>query len=171
MMMFSKFSPTRAVMRILAIDPGYDRLGIAVVEGNASRPTLIWSDCITPEKDAREVRLASVLKTVTSAINKYSPDILAIETIFFNKNIKTAVGVAEARGAILAAAGSASVLVVEYSPQQVKNAVTGHGGADKAAVARMIPKLLSLPAKKRLDDELDAIAIGITALAVGSPGS
>jgi len=154
-------------MRILAIDPGYDRLGIAVVEGTASRPTLVWSDCVIPEKGAREDRLAHVSRTIASAIRAYAPDALAIETLFFNKNIKTAVGVAEARGAILAAAGDASLLVVEYSPQQVKSAVTGHGGADKAAVARMIPKLLSLPEKKRFDDELDAIAIGITALAAG----
>lgn len=155
-------------MRILAIDPGYDRLGVAVVEGNASRPTLVWSDCIQPEKGAHEERLARVSEAVTAAIKEYAPDILAIETLFFNKNIKTAVGVAEARGAILSAAGSASLPVVEYSPQQVKSAVTGHGGADKGAVARMIPKLLILPKKKRLDDELDAIAIGITALASAS---
>ncbi|MSR87990.1 MAG: crossover junction endodeoxyribonuclease RuvC [Candidatus Zambryskibacteria bacterium] len=154
-------------MRILAIDPGYDRLGIAVVEGNASRPTLVWSDCILPEKGAREERLSCVSKAVTSAIKKYSPDILAIETLFFSVNKKTAIGVAEARGAILAAAGNESVSVVEYSPQQIKNAVTGNGGADKAAVARMIPKLLVLTEKKRFDDELDAIAIGITALASG----
>lgn len=154
-------------MRILAIDPGYDRLGIAVVEGDASRPTLIWSDCVQPEKGKREERLASVSKAVASAIKKYSPDALAIETLFFNKNTKTAVGVAEARGATLAAAGLTHTPVVEYSPQQVKSAVTGNGGADKSAVARMIPKLLSLPPKKRLDDELDAIAVGITALAAG----
>lgn len=165
--MYSRCSPTHEVMKILAIDPGYDRLGIAIVEGDASRPTLVWSDCVQPEKGAREDRLAHVSKAVTSAIKKYSPDILAIETLFFNKNIKTAVGVAEARGAILATAGLASLPVVEYSPQQVKSAVTGYGGADKVAVARMIPKLLVLPEKRRLDDELDAIAIGITALAVG----
>ncbi len=153
-------------MRILAIDPGYDRLGIAVLEGDASRPILVWSDCMMPDKGAREKRLASVSKAVTSAIKKYSPDILAIETLFFSVNKKTAIGVAEARGAILAAAGIASIPVVEYSPQQVKSAVTGHGGADKAAVARMIPRLLTLPEKKRVDDELDAIAIGITALVV-----
>lgn len=76
--------------------------------------------------------------------------------------------VAEARGAILAAAGNASLPVMEYSPQQIKLAVTGHGGADKKAVARMIPLLLVLP--KRLDDEIDAIAIGITALAIGALG-
>ena len=166
--MSSGYSPMRAAMRILAIDPGYDRLGMAVVEGDASRPTLIWSDCVMPGKGAREERLSCVSRAVLSAIKKYAPDILAIETLFFNKNIKTAVGVAEARGAILVAAGNTSLSVVEYSPQQIKSAVTGYGGADKTAVARMLPLLLSLPEKKRLDDELDAIAIGITALSIGS---
>ncbi len=154
-------------MRILAIDPGYDRLGIAVVEGNASRPTLVWSDCVTPDKGKREERLSHVSTSITKAIKKFKPDVLAIETLFFNKNIKTGIGVAEARGAILAAAGLAGLPAVEYSPQQIKSAVTGNGGADKAAVARMIPMLLDLTKKKRLDDELDAIAVGITALAAG----
>ena len=152
-------------MRILAIDPGYDRLGIAVIEGSPSRPTLIWSDCVLPDKGTREMRLAHVWGVVTSAIKKYMPAVLALETLFFSNNKKTAIGVAEARGAILAAAGVVSLAVIEYSPQQIKLAVTGYGGANKIAVARMIPQLLTLPQKKRLDDELDAIAIGITALA------
>jgi len=154
-------------MRILAIDPGYDRLGIAVVDGDPSRPTLIMSGCVLPEKGAREDRLAQVSNAVTDAIKKYAPDALAIETLFFSVNKKTALGVAEARGTVLAAAGVASIPVIECSPQQVKLAVTGHGGSNKAAVATMIPRLLDLPKKKRLDDELDAIAIGITALASG----
>lgn len=156
-------------MRILAIDPGYDRLGIAVVEGDPSRPTLLWSACISPDKGARENRLAHVSKAVSDAIREYAPDMLAIETLFFSINKKTALGVAEARGAILAAAGLAGLSVMEYSPQQIKLAVTGYGGADKAAVAQMIPRLLALTEKKRLDDELDAIAVGITALAAGLP--
>jgi crossover junction endodeoxyribonuclease RuvC len=154
-------------MRILAIDPGYDRLGVAVLEGNASRPTLITSRCVEPNKGAQVDRLSHVSSAITSAINEYAPDALAIETLFFGINKKTALGVAEARGAVLAAAGLAGLPVIECSPQQVKIAVTGHGGADKAAVAKMIPRLVSLSEKKRLDDELDAIAIGITALAAG----
>lgn len=153
--------------RVLAIDPGYDRLGIAVIEGNPSRPTLIMSDCVLPAKGAREKRLAHVSSAVTDAIREYAPTALAIETLFFSANKKTAIGVAESRGAILAAAGLALLPIIECSPQQVKLAVTGHGGSDKEAVAAMIPRLLVLPKKKRLDDELDAIAIGITALAAG----
>lgn len=160
---------TRApTMRILAIDPGYDRLGIAVVEGNASKPLLIWSDCVLPAKGSAEKRLAEVSAAVTTAIQEYAPDALGIETLFFSINKKTALGVAEARGAVLAAAGIASLPIIECTPQQVKLAVTGYGGADKKAVEVMIPRLLILPERKRLDDELDAIAIGITALAFGN---
>ena len=168
MRMFNGCLRMRVAMRILAIDPGYDRLGIAVVEGSASQPILLWSDCVIPPKGAHAARLAEVSRAVTEAITTYAPDALAIETLFFSINKKTAFGVAEARGAVLAAAGLASLPVVEYSPQQVKSAVTGYGGADKRAVAHMIPRLLILPKKKRIDDEFDAIAIGITALSTHS---
>jgi len=156
-------------MRILAIDPGYDRLGIAVVEGDPSKPTLVWSTCILPKKGPAEKRLAEVSCAITTALEMYAPDALGIETLFFSSNKKTALGVAEARGAILAVAGMASLPVIECTPQQVKLAVTGHGGADKKSVAQMIPRLLFLPLKKRFDDEIDAIAVGITALAAGIP--
>jgi crossover junction endodeoxyribonuclease RuvC len=78
--------------------------------------------------------------------------------------VKTAIGVAEARGAVLAAAGAARLAVSEHSPQAVKLAVTGHGRADKAAIARMIPRVIALPVRTRLDDEFDAIALAICAL-------
>lgn len=154
-------------MRVLAIDPGYDRLGIAVIEGNASRPSLIMSDCILPKKGHREKRLAEVAIAISDSIKEFSPHAVAIETLFFSTNKKTALGVAEARGVVLAAAGISSIPVIECSPQQVKIAVTGHGGATKSDIERMVPKLILLPKKKRLDDELDAIAIGMTALALG----
>lgn len=156
-------------MRVLAIDPGYDRLGLAVVEGDPSRPALVWSDCVMPARGARALRLARVYEETARAITRYAPDLLAIETLFFGTNKKTAIGVAEARGAVLAAAGAAHVAVVEHSPQIVKLAVTGDGRADKAAIARMVPKVIALPPKRRLDDELDAIALAIAALAAGAP--
>jgi len=152
-------------MRVLGIDPGYDRLGIAVLEGDPSRPTLIWSDCVLPPKGAKEVRLAAVSRAIEHAITEYSPDAMAIESLFFSKNTTTALGVAEARGAILAEAGKAGLRTIECSPQEVKLTVTGYGAADKASIMLMIPKLIALPPKKRLDDELDAIAVGIAGLA------
>jgi len=90
--------------------------------------------------------------------------VLALETLFFTNNQTTGIGVAEARGAVLASAGLNTLPVLEFSPQQVKLAVTGYGNADKKAVMAMVPKLISLPEKKRLDDEFDAIALGIAAL-------
>lgn len=159
----------RAV-RVLAVDPGYDRLGIAVVEGDPSKPELVWSDSVLPPKGAREERLSCVFLETKRAIDAYRPDALAIEKLFFSTNVKTALGVAEARGAVLAAAGNAGLPVVEYSPQEVKLAVTGNGGADKRAIALMVPKLIPLPQKtKRLDDEFDAIALGIAALSTRFP--
>lgn len=156
--------------RVLAVDPGYDRLGLAVVEGDPSRPQLVWSGSALPPKGAREERLSRVFLETKRAIETYAPDILAIEKLFFSTNVKTALGVAEARGAVLVAAGNAALPVVEYSPQEVKLAVTGDGRADKRAVARMVPKLLALPPKtKRLDDEFDAIALAIAALSSRFP--
>ena len=154
-------------MRILAIDPGFDRLGMAVVEGDPSRPTLLWSTCVLPEKGEVSERLAHVSRAITSAIAAHAPDALAIETLFFNMNKKTVMGVAQARGAILAAAGIAMVPVIECSPQEIKLAVTGHGASSKASIAGMIPHLLTLPDRKMGDDEYDAIAVGITSLAKG----
>ena len=151
-------------MRVLAIDPGFDRLGMAVIEGDPSKPTHVWSDCVEPEKGAPEARLSKVYDSVAQIISEYKPDRLAIESLFFSTNVKTAMRVAEARGAVLAAAGKAGIEVHEYSPQQIKLAVTGYGAADKKAVAAMIPHLITLPTKKRLDDELAAIALGIAAL-------
>lgn len=152
-------------MRVLAIDPGFDRMGMAVVEGDPSKPQVVWSECVIPPKGEPRERLARVHEAAAEAIHRYAPDLLAIESLYFTKNVSTGIGVAEARGAILAAAGGRGLPVREYSPQQVKLAVTGYGAADKKAVAAMVPRLVKLDARKRLDDELDAIALGIAALA------
>lgn len=158
-------------MRVLAIDPGFDRLGIAVLEGDPSRPTLLESDCLIPSKGEPHERLAAVFREVQKYIDLFQPDTLAIESLFFGANKTSVIGVAQARGAILSAAGLVGLRVREISPQQVKLAVTGYGASDKKAVAAMIPKLVTLPQKKRLDDELDAIAVGIAALASRYPHS
>jgi crossover junction endodeoxyribonuclease RuvC len=157
-------------MRVLAIDPGFDRMGIAVLEGDPSRPTLLWSGCVQPPKGDKEMRLAVVSNAITDAIATYAPHVFALETLFFSTNRKTALGVAEARGAALAAAGAKGIPVQEIPPGTIKLAVTGDGRADKKAIARMVPLLIALPKKKRLDDELDAIAVGIAALSMSRRG-
>ncbi len=154
----------RPPTRVLAVDPGYDRLGVAIIEGDPSKPVCLWSEVVQPPKGEREERLAFVFNAIERLLIEYSPAVLAIESLFFTKNQQTGIGVAEARGAVLAAAGRAGVPVLEFSPQQVKLAVTGYGNADKKAVMVMVPKLVSLPLRKRLDDEFDAIALGIAAL-------
>lgn len=154
----------RATNKVLGIDPGFDRLGLAVIEGDPSRPTYVWSTCVTPQKGSAASRLAVIYEAVSDALTSHTPDRVAIETLFFSTNKKTALSVAEARGVILAAIGAHGASVAEFSPAQVKIAVTGHGTADKHAIARMLPHLIALPPRKRLDDELDAIAIAIAGL-------
>jgi crossover junction endodeoxyribonuclease RuvC len=156
--------PQMKSRRVLGVDPGYDRLGIAVVEGDSSRPTLVWSTCVIPPKGAHANRLAAVYTAIQLALEEYTPSLLAIETVYFSSNKKSALAVAEARGAVLAAVGAAGVVVQEYGPGQIKLAVTGYGSADKAAIARMLPRLISIPSGTRLDDELDAIAVAMTGL-------
>jgi crossover junction endodeoxyribonuclease RuvC len=141
----------------IAIDPGYDRLGVAIFKGK----TLVHSECFVPKKGEVSERLLAVFSHVRALTIKYAPETLALETLFFSKNQKTAMHVAEARGAIIVAAKAAGVLVVEYSPQAVKMAVTGSGSASKDAVIRMVERLVVLEKRKRLDDEYDAIALGI----------
>lgn len=163
---YRQCTPTRAAMKVLAIDPGFDRMGIAVLEGDPSRPTVVMSDCITPPKGTPEERLAVISESVREALDTHSPDVLALERLFFGSNRTTAIGVAQARGAVLAEAGSKGVPVREFFPQEVKLAVTGYGAADKRSIALMVPKLVTLaPKAKRFDDELDAIALGIACLA------
>ena len=151
-------------MRVLAIDPGYGRMGLAVVEGNPSKPTFVYSECVETHKDDTD-RLAAIARALARALKQYSPDLVAIEALFFSNNAKTAMRVGEARGALLSVVQELGVPIKEYSPQEVKMAVTGMGNADKSAVARMLPRLIQLPEKKRLDDEMDALALGICALA------
>lgn len=129
---------------------------------------VLFSHCIiTNPKEPRSRRLLQIGTELRTIITEWSPQKLAIETLFFNKNITSAIGVAEARGLIIYLASEYGLTVHEYSPQAVKIAVTGYGKAAKSDVLRMVTRLVTLIDKsKRLDDELDAIAVGITHLAV-----
>lgn len=154
-------------MKIIGIDPGYDRLGIAVIEKKENlREVLIHSECLqTSSKDDFYTRLGQVGMRVSEIIDKYSPNILAIESLFITKNQKTAMRVAEARGVITYEAIKRNLSVHEYTPLQIKIAVTGHGGSDKSQVMKMIPLLIKMGSKKAQDDEYDAIAVALTCLA------
>lgn len=153
-------------MRVLAIDPGYGRCGMAIVEKKNGKETLLYSECIeTSSATAFPERLAAVVSACSDVIRSHKPDAFAIEKLYFTKNQKTAMQVAEVRGALIATAAAAGIPVTEYTPGQVKSATTGYGNSDKHAVARMLHTLLVIEKKIQHDDEYDAIAIGITHLA------
>jgi len=153
-------------MKVLGIDPGYDRLGVAVLEKTTGGETLLHSDCIETDKAAElSQRLHTLGDAVQSLISTHQPDVVAIETLFFNKNQKTAIGVAQARGIIIYLARAAGCAVYEFGPQEIKIAVTGYGKSDKRSVITMTQRLIENAPAKALDDEFDAIAVGITCLA------
>lgn len=159
----SKRSTPTPNKRVLAVDPGYDRVGYAVLEGN----DVLISGCITTDrKSVHEARLLAIGEALTSVIKEWHPSSLALEKLFFNQNVSTAIKVAEARGVIAYTAAKEGLAMYEYSPQDIKLAVASYGKASKNQVETMVRKLVSLPEEgKRLDDEIDAIALGITHLA------
>ena len=153
-------------MRVLAIDPGYDRMGVAVIEKQNGQEVLLHSECIeTNKEDSLDERLCELGGRFKILLEEHQPDIVGIETLFFNKNVKTAIGVAQARGIVMYLSRSFGTQVCEYGPQEIKVAVTGYGKSDKAAVIDMGKRLVSNVPEKALDDEYDAIAIGVTTLA------
>jgi crossover junction endodeoxyribonuclease RuvC len=153
-------------MRVLAIDPGYDRIGVAIMEKVNTREILIHSECITTNKtDTLPDRLLMLGKRIEVLIEEYKPNAVGIETLFFNTNQKTGIGVAQARGIIIYLALRAGCTVYEFGPQEIKVAVTGYGKSDKKAVIDMVKRLVANVKDKALDDEYDAIAVGITCLA------
>lgn len=153
-------------MRVLAVDPGYDRLGVAILEQKDGKEHLIYSGCVLTDKSTSlSERLHVVGEAFDTLLATHKPDCIAVETLFFNKNQKTAIGVAQARGVIIYLAKRAGCDVREFGPQEVKVAVTGYGKSDKTAVTDMIRRLLPAAPLKALDDEYDAIAVGITCLA------
>lgn len=153
-------------MRVLAIDPGYDRLGVAVMEHDGQKEVLLYSACIETDKNATfPDRLHALGQDFAAILKEYHPDCIGIETLFFNKNIKSALMVAHARGTIMYLAKATGATVYEFGPQEIKVAVTGYGKSDKNAVIDMVKRLVPTAPAQALDDEYDAIAIGITALA------
>ena len=153
-------------MRIIGIDPGFDRIGVAIVERKDNHDTLVYSTCImTDRADSFADRLVSLSAALRALIKEYQPDTCALETLLFAANKKTAMQVAEARGCILLVCREAHLTIVEYSPLQIKTALTGYGKAEKSQVEMMVRQLIDVPQGKRLDDEMDAIAVGLTGIA------
>lgn len=149
-------------MIILGIDPGLAIVGWGVVEYDRSRfRTIAYGSIQTPAGMKTETRLKLIFEGMNELLEKYHPDTMAVEELFFDNNITTGIRVAEARGVILLAAERAGVPMQEYTPPQVKQAVVGYGRAEKKQVIAMVTMLLGLPKPPKPDDTADALAIAI----------
>ncbi len=150
-------------MRVLGIDPGYAIVGWGVVEYEGNRFTPIAYGAITTAAGTSfELRLKEVYEDITTIIETYQPEAFSIEQLFFYSNQTTVIGVAEARGVLLLAAANAGIPVYEFTPMQVKMAVSGYGKALKKQVQEMTRRLLNLPGVPKPDDTADALALAIT---------
>jgi len=149
-------------MVILGIDPGLAIVGWGVIEYQGSKfRTIAYGSLQTPAGMRTEARLSAIYDGMNELIEKYHPDAVAIEELFFNTNVTTGIRVAEARGVILLAAERAGIPMQEYTPMQVKQAVSGYGKADKRQVITMVTMLLGLAKPPKPDDTADALAIAI----------
>ncbi len=152
-------------MLILSIDPGYERLGIAVIEKNPSdkRERLLYSDCFkTDKKLPFPERLVMIGQEIGRLLTKYRPEALAIETLFFNTNQTTAMKVSEARGVVIFQCAQAGLTISEFTPLEIKIAISGYGRGDKKQITAMVEKLIEISEPIKHDDEYDAIAVGLT---------
>jgi crossover junction endodeoxyribonuclease RuvC len=150
-------------MRILGIDPGLATLGYGVIEAEGGKYKLIqFGTVTTPPGQSMPVRLRSVYQGVSQLMEIYQPDDVAFEELFFSKNITTGMAVSAARGAALVAVANRTENIYEYTPMQIKQAVTGYGGADKHQVQHMVKLLLHMQEIARPDDAADGLAVAIT---------
>lgn len=149
-------------MLILGIDPGYAIVGFGLVESGGTRQKMVACGAInTPAGVRLSARLWQISNDLEELICRFKPDALAIEELYFNNNVTTGIGVAQARGVILMTAEKMSLPIYEYNPSQVKMAVVGYGKAEKRQVMDMTKRLLGLSAVPKPDDAADAVAIAL----------
>ena len=150
---------------ILGIDPGTHRLGWGIISGNASKQSYIASGCIeNAPHTTPDIYLPNIHREISIIITQFQPDIIGIESLLFQKNVNTAIPVAEARGIIRLIAAGNNISVIETAPNTIKLAVAGSGSANKTEVTRMVGLLLGIEVSKKRDDELDALAVAISTL-------
>ena len=149
-------------MVILGIDPGFAITGYGVLRYEGNKFKIIDYGAITsPSKMEFSSRLKKIHDELNIIIDKYKPDAMSIEELFFNKNIKTALNVAHGRGVALLSAACSNIQIFEYTPLQVKQAVTGYGRADKSQMEQMVKAILNLESIPKPDDVSDALAVAI----------
>lgn len=150
-------------MIILGIDPGIAIVGWGVVETKGNRlRALGYGSIQTPKEKSTSARLAMIYAALDALIARYHPTELAVEELFWNTNVTTGIRVAEARGVVLLCAEQRGLRMQEYTPMQIKMAVSGYGKADKKQVIAMVTTLLNLPKPPKPDDTADALAAAIT---------
>jgi len=150
-------------LRVLGIDPGYAIIGYGVLDFDKNKTTVIDYGVIeTPKNEGFPVRLVMIEEGIRALLDKYQPDEVAIEELFFAKNVKTAINVAHARGIILATVVRDIGNIFEYTPLQIKQALTGFGRADKHQIQAMVKTLLNLKTIPKPDDAADAVAVALT---------
>ena len=149
-------------MVILGIDPGYAIVGYGVIEkGRARTEVLDYGVITTPKEDSLPVRLKTIYDGMCALIEKYKPEHVAIEELFFNTNTTTGIAVAEARGVIILACLNSGVKLYEYTPLQIKQALTSNGRADKHQVQFMVKAILNLKSIPKPDDAADGLAAAL----------
>ncbi|MCL2382644.1 MAG: crossover junction endodeoxyribonuclease RuvC [Oscillospiraceae bacterium] len=149
-------------MRILGIDPGFAIVGYSVIDYIGNKFILIDCGAIkTPSTESFPLRLTKIYDDLNLIIKKYKPDAMSVEELFFNQNTKTAIQVAQARGVILITGCKNNIPTFEYTPLQIKQAVTGYGRADKVQVQKMLQSILKMKELPKLDDITDSIAAGV----------
>ncbi len=149
-------------MIILGVDPGTATTGYGLIRKEGQRHTLIKYGCVlTPAKTPLHDRLDQIFDELSAIIEEYQPEQMAVEELFFTNNAKTAIAVGQARGVILLAGKKNGLEVHEYTPLEVKMALTGYGRADKNQIQQMVKTLLGLPEIPKPDDAADALAIAI----------
>jgi len=150
-------------MRILGIDPGTATVGYGIIQETDEKFSVISYGCITTSKDQPlELRLKEIAFDLQIIVNKFKPDFGAVEDLFFSKNVKTAISVAQARGVILQKLSELNIPLASYNPMQIKQALCSDGKAKKDQIQRMVQMLLELEQIPHPDDAADALAIALT---------
>jgi crossover junction endodeoxyribonuclease RuvC len=150
------------ILRILGIDPGIAIVGFGFIDKIGHRLVPVQYGCVETEAGTpHPTRLQQVYESVGSLMDKYKPDAVAVEKLFFNRNVTTAFTVGEARGVMLLAAVQRGIAIAEYTPMQVKQAIVGYGKAEKRQVQEMVKMFLKLTAVPKPDDVADALAIAV----------
>jgi crossover junction endodeoxyribonuclease RuvC len=150
-------------MRILGIDPGTGILGFGVIDVERGKSQLVDAGVIrTPVHEDDAVRLVTIYDELTDIIAQNRPTIMSVEKLFFARNVTTAMTVAQARGVVLLCGMQATLTIFEYTPMQIKQAITGYGKADKKQMQEMVRVLLNLSVIPKPDDAADALAAALT---------